>query len=64
MQHRHNEEIYAWTRIVGKQRILISSFMKAEEKGMYPPMWEHACMDIHNNTHHVLSAVDISAKLF
>jgi hypothetical protein len=37
--------------------------MKAEEKGMYPPMWEHACMDIHNNTHHVLSAVDNSAKL-
>jgi hypothetical protein len=37
--------------------------MKAKEKWMYPPMWEHACMDIHNNTHHVLSVVDSSPKL-
>jgi hypothetical protein len=37
--------------------------MEAKEKGMYLPTWEHACMDIHNNTHHVLSTVDSSAKL-
>ena len=38
--------------------------MEAKEKGMYLPMWEHACMEMHNNTHHVISAVDNSAKLY